>query len=141
VKRLTVVDDHPQLPLARKPEAAIVSTEIVRAQKTVEAAVALAIQVSGLPACEVAIACGIDKGHFSRMLDGDAHFPLNKLRKFCDVVGNTILPEWIAYQVDSGLVLLRTEAERRADAAEQALADAQKENSLLRNLLQGRASA
>ena len=81
----------------------------------------------------------LDSGHWSRIVTGSAHFPLNKIAEFCSVVGNTVLPEWIAYQVGCGLVVLKSEAERRAEAAEQALVEAQRENALLRDLVQGRA--
>ena len=62
------------------------------------------------------------------------------MHRFCQIVGNTIYLEWQAYQVGCTLVVIKSEAERRADA-ERSRADAMAaENRLLRELLQGRAA-
>ena len=127
------------LPLSRQPARPTVSSDLVRRQRSAEAAIALACQASGLDAKEIHMSLELDSGHWSRIVTGSAHFPLNKIAEFCSVVGNTVLPEWIAYQVGCGLVVLKSEAERRAEAAEQALVEAQRENALLRDLVQGRA--
>ena len=37
------------------------------------------------------------------------------------MVGNHIYVEWLAYQIGCGLVMLKSEAERRAEGFEQAL--------------------
>jgi len=132
--------EHPQLPLARSPDRTHVPSELVRTQKTFEAALALACQASGLEPKEIAYASDIDCGHFSRMLSGGAHFPLNKISEFCEIVGNTVLPEWIAYQIGHGIVLLKSEAERRAENAEKALADEREKVRLLTDVLKGRAA-
>lgn len=82
----------------------------------------------------------MDSGHWSRIVTGNAHFPLNKIAHFCEIVGNTVLPEWIAYQVGHGIVLLKSEAERRAETAEKALADEREKVRLLTDVLKGRAA-
>ena len=92
--------------------------EIVHAQKNAEAALSLAVSTSGLDDKEIYIPLGIDPGHWSRIKKGEAGFPPNKMRDFCQLVGNTIYPEWIAYQVGCQLVMIQSEAERRAEAAE-----------------------
>lgn len=56
------------------------------------------------------------------------------------VVGNTIYPEWIAHQVGCALVRLKSEAERRAEEAEKALAKEKEINKVLKDLLAGRAA-
>ena len=59
------------------------------------------------------------------------------LGKFCAVVGNTLYPEWMAYQVGCGLVMLKTEAERRADALTEELAKERLKNEVLMQALRG----
>lgn len=49
--------------------------------------------------------------------------------------------EWQAYQVGCKLVQIKSEAERRAEHAEERLRAADAENKLMRQLLQGRAAA
>lgn len=128
-------DEPLELPLSRKPDASNVSPDLVRRQTSFKAAFVLACQVSGLEAKEIYKPLKIDAGQWSRIANGDAHFPLDKIAEFCESVGNTVLPEWIAFQVGCGLVLLKTEAERRAELAEQALADERTANRLLKEII------
>lgn len=65
----------------------------------------------------------------------------DRMAEFCHVVGNTILPQWIAYQVGYGLVMLKTEAERRADDAEHRAKEAEKKLAWALELLKGGKSA
>jgi hypothetical protein len=113
---------------------------MVRKQRTGAAAFSLACTVSGLDDKEIYLSLGIDAGHFSRIKKGDAGFPPDRLAEFCALVGNTVYPEWIAYQVGSTLVMIQTEAERRAAAALARAEAAEAENKLMRQLLQGRAA-
>ena len=129
-----------ELALVRSPLRASVAIEVVRAQKSAEAALSLAIAASGLDDKEIYIALDIDAGHWSRMKKGEAGFPPNKLHDFCQLVGNTIYPEWIAYQVGCQLVMIQSEAERRAEQAEHERDEAIREAELLKKLLIGRAA-
>ena len=54
------------------------------------------------------------------------------------MVGNLIYPEWLAFQVGCTLVMIQTEAERRAAEAEARAMAAEAENRLMRQLLAGR---
>jgi hypothetical protein len=96
--------------------------------------------VSGLEDKEIYLALGLDAGYFSRMKKGDATLADDKIAEFCRVVGNTIYPEWRAYQVGCTLMLIQTEAERQRDEARAALEKKEIENRLLREMLQGRAA-
>lgn len=116
-------------------------TDLVRKQKTAAAAFALACSVSGLEDKEIYLTLAIDAGHFSRIRKGEAGFPPDKTAEFCALVKNTVYPEWIAYQVGCALVMLKSEAERRAEAAEERARAAEAENRLMRQLLQGKAIA
>lgn len=57
--------------------------------------------------------------------------------RFARVVGNTLYPEWLAYEVGCGLVMLKTEAERRADALQEELARERLKNEVLMQALRG----
>lgn len=109
-------------------------------QTTFTGAIALCVQLSGLEEKEVYLSLDVDPGHWSRIKKGEAGFPPNKMRDFCQLVGNTIYPEWIAYQVGCQLVMIQSEAERRAEAAERERDEAIREADMLKKLLVGRAA-
>lgn len=130
-----------ELALARAARPSAVAIETVRAQRTRAGAFTLACTASGLDDKEIYLSCGIDAGHFSRIKKGEAEFPSDKLAKFCDAVRNTIYPEWIAYQIGCTLVMIKSEAERRADAAEARAAEAERKLQFATEILRGRAVA
>jgi hypothetical protein len=132
--------DQAELALAREAPHGAVSHELVWRQKTAAAAFSLACSASGLDDKEIYLSLDIDPGHFSRIKKGEAGFPPDKLAQFCSVVGNNVYPEWIAYQVGCTLMLVKSEAERRAEAEKARADDLERENRLLRDLVQGRAA-
>ena len=134
------VEDQGELCLARSPNRSDCAVETIRAQRTAAAAFTLACSWSGLEDKEIYITLGIDAGYFSNIKKGKATLQADLIRQFCDVVGNTIYPEWQAYQVGCTLVVIKTEAERRAEVAEQRAAALDAENKLMRQLLQGKAA-
>lgn len=131
-------EDQPELALARAPQRASVPLEMTRAQKTAAAAFTLACSASGLEDKEIYLAIGVDAGYFSNIKKGKATLQADLVGPFCEVVGNTIYPEWSAYQVGCTLVMIKTEAERRAEQAEIRAQAAEAENRLMRQLLAGR---
>lgn len=135
------IDDQPELALARAAESVDVPIEMIRKQRTSAAAFSLACSVSGLDDKEIYLSLGIDAGHFSRIKKGDAGFPPDRLAEFCGLVNNTVYPEWISFQVGCTLVVIKTEAERRADIATKRADAAEAENRLMRQLLAGRVPA
>lgn len=138
-KDLTVAGQG-ELALTRPAESVNIPFSLIVAQKHFSAALSLAIQASGLDDKEVYLSLGIDAGHWSRIRKGEAHFPMDKIADFCRCVGNRVLPEWLAFQVGCGLVILKTEAERRAEEAEARARDAEAQVVMLKSLLVGRAS-
>jgi hypothetical protein len=130
-----------ELALAREAPHGAVSHELVWRQKTAAAAFSLACSASGLDDKEIYLSLDIDPGHFSRIKKGEAGFPPDKLAHFCEVVGNTVYPEWIAYQVGCTLMLVKSEAERRAEAAEARAVEAERKLAYATELLRGRAAA
>lgn len=115
-----------ELPLARKPQHLTIPAELIHNQATLSAAIALCIQASGLEEKEVYIPLEIDAGHWTRIMKGDAHFPVNKLNQLMDMCGNEAPLIWLAHSRGKGLVLLKSEAERRAEQAEQRAQEAEK---------------
>lgn len=132
--------DHPELPLARKAERIDIPLDLVLKQPSLAAAIALCVQASGLEEKEVYLPLEIDAGHWTRIMKGDAHFPVNKLNGLMDLCGNEAPLMWLANSRGYGLVILKTEAERRAEAAERALEEERSKVRLLTDLLKGKAA-
>ncbi len=128
-----------ELALTRQPEQVAVPIEMIRAKKSAGAAFTLACDASGLDDKEIFLPLGMDKGYFSRIKSGTATLDADKVRDFCLTVGNVIYIRWMAYQTGYALVLIKTEAERRAEEAERRAEEAERENRLMRELLKGRA--
>lgn len=130
--------EQADLPLSRKPQQVVIPAEMIRAKKTKGAAFTLACDASGLDDKEIAGSMNppLDAGTFSRLKSGMNTLDADRMSEFCRVVGNSVYPEWLAYQVGCTLVMIKTEAERRAEEALQKLAQAEAENKLMRELLQ-----
>lgn len=126
------------LALVRKADQRPVAPEVVRSCKDMLGAFNLAINVSGLDEKEVYMALDIDPGQWSRMRKGDAHFPLNKLTTFCEVVQNEILLEFFAWSQGKGLHMLESEAQRQLREAQEALSKEKEKTQMLADLLAGR---
>lgn len=136
-----VADAQEELALSRSPQNVDVPIEIVRARKNKGAAITLACDASGLDDKEIYLQLSIDKALFSRIKSGSANLDDDLMAKFCSIVGNRIYPEWMAYQVGCTLVMIKTEAERRAEEAIKRAEAAEAENKLMRQLLAGRVTA
>ena len=140
-KELNGVDRQAELPLSRCAEPNEVPVDLLRRQRTAASAFSLACQSSGLEDKEIYSGLGIDPGYFSRIKKGEATLQADVLQSFCRLVSNRIYPEWIAFSLGCTLVEIKSEAERRAEAAERREAAAVAENKLMRQLLAGRVSA
>lgn len=136
-KNLSVVDGPQRaLPLSR-PQP--IAEEVVFRQPTFSAAIRLAANVSGLDEKQIYRELDIDAGHWTRILNGDAHFPVDKLERFMDIVGNEIPLQWLANRRGKGLVMLETEAQRQLRLEQERNEKLTSENALLRSLVQGKA--
>lgn len=136
-KRLTAVD-QPQLVLTRRVDKFKLALELVINQRTLSAAIALCVQMSGLDDKEVYLSLEIDAGHWNRIMKGDAHFPVNKLSDLMDLCGNEAPLMWLAHHRGYGLVVLQSEAEKRAESAELALRAEREKNKMLMEIVQGK---
>lgn len=134
------VDGQGELPLVCRAEPNDVPVEMIRKQRNAAAAFALACQSSGLEDKEIYLALEIDPGYFSRIKKGEATLQADLVHVFCEVVSNRIYPEWLAFRLGCTLVQIKSEAEKRAEAAEKRAQAAEAENKLMRQLLQGKAT-
>ncbi len=139
---MNAVDDaQGELALRREPQAIAVPIELVRSRKNKGAAFTLACDASGLDDKEIYLPLGMDKAQFSRIKSGSANLDDDLLTKFCDIVGNRVYPEWQAYQVGCTLVMIKSEAERRAEEAIKRAEAAEAKTALLMQIIAGRAAA
>jgi hypothetical protein len=130
-----------ELELFRQPEPNEVPIELIRKKTDSGAAFTLACDSSGLADQTIAEFCHIDAGTFSKMKKGLATLQADQWQRFCYAVNNRIYPEWCAYQVGCTLVEIKTEAERRAEAAEKRAAEAELKVKVLMETFQVRATA
>lgn len=132
--------DQPELALARKADQMDVPLSLVTKQPHLAGAIALCVQVSGLDDKEVYLTLGIDAGHWSRIMKGDAHFPVNKLNDLLDTCGNEAPLHWWANSRGYELKPKEDELQRRLRVEQEEKEKLAAENALLRNLLVGRAT-
>jgi len=116
-------------------------TDLIRKQQGPGAAFTLACSSSGLADQQIYDFVGIDAGTFSKIKKGIATLQGDLHQKFRYAVNNTIYHEWCAYQVGCTLVEIKSEAERRADAAEKRAADAELKVRVLMETFHSRATA
>ena len=132
--------DQPELALTRTAQSVAVPMEMICGKKTCGSAFSLACDASGLDDKEIYMALGIDAGYFSNIKKSKATLQADLVREFCKVVGNTIYLEWLAYQVGCRLVMIQSEAERRAEHAEARAKDAEEKLKFLTQVMQGKVS-
>ncbi|EEO27683.2 hypothetical protein [Oxalobacter paraformigenes] len=120
----------------RKSSSAIqVPIELIRAKKSAGAAFTFACDSSGLEDKEIYSELGIDAGYFSNIKKSKATLQGDLIKPFCKIVGNTIYPEWIAYQVGCTLVMTKSEAEQRLEEAEKRARDAERKLRALSDII------
>jgi hypothetical protein len=140
-KELSRGDEQGELALARRAEPNAVPVEMIRRQKTAAAAFSLACQSSGLEDKEIYSGLGIDPGYFSRIKKGEATLQADLVSVFCELVGNRIYPEWVAYSLGCTLVQLQSEAERQLEIVREELAAEKLKVRVLKDAINGRAAA
>jgi len=130
-KILHAIDDpQPGLPLVRKDQA--VDHRVIAAQKTMLNAIRLCISVAGFEAEKQLYAeLGIDAGHWSRIMRGEAHFPVDKLLRLMDLCGNEVPLLWLAHARNYDMASLRL----RECELERQLRESREEAAALRRAL------
>lgn len=107
---MTVQREIPVLSEARSVD--LVEPRLIEACPTAHQALLLQIQLSGLTDETVCDQLGIDKGHFSRIRSGTAHFPTRKLSDLQRLCGNAALAQWLARDAGFELRAVDRQAER-----------------------------
>lgn len=104
-----------QIPiLSAMPAPNTVDPDVVDRCENALDAVRLCIHLSNFSHERICDAPGIDRGHWSRMMQGRAHFPTNKLVDLQRLCGNTAPTQYLASQFGWQL------AERRKQIVERA---------------------
>lgn len=127
-----------QIPMVTPGDRIDVDATLVHRQSSMLAAIQLCLQAAGIADKEACITLGIDPGHWSRILRGDAHFPLHLLGPLMDMAGNETPLEWLAHHRGYELRALETELERQVREEQERNARLADENRMLRDLLVGR---
>ena len=123
--------------LLTRPSRSTIGEEVIHAQRSFSAAIALAVSASGLDDKEVYITLEIDASHWTKIRKGEANFPVDKLNRLMDLLGNEVPLRWLAHSRGYGLHLIQSESERRLQAAEQRALGAEEKLRYLESLVTG----
>lgn len=139
----TALDEHQaSLRLVRTAQA--VDPVLVIAQPTLLAAIKLCISLGGFEADKQVYApLDIDASHWTRIIRGDAHFPVDKLIALMDLCGNEAPLIWLTHARGYEPRSLRkreTETERSLREANEALEAERMKVRVLTEALHGRAA-
>lgn len=102
-------------------------------------AIQMCIDVSGRDEKFVYMDLGIDKGNWSRMMSGQAHFPHEKLEALMDLCGNDIPLQWLAWRRGKGLHLLESEQQRMLRERDERIRELEMEKRVLVDAIRGKA--
>lgn len=108
---------------SRKPD--YVEIKLLGQCETLLQAIHLCIHLSRLPHYVVAEKLGVDRGHWTRMMQGQAHFPTNKIASLMQVCGNYAPLQWLANATGQEIAVDQRELRRQQLRRELAELDAQ----------------
>lgn len=120
-------------------EVALVDDEIVARQPNLTRAIVVCADLAGMEEKEAAVAAGIDPATWSKVKNGQAHFPHQRIRAYQQRCRNWLPLQWMANDAGFRLVRLETMLERQLREANDALAKERERSAMLADLLQGRA--
>lgn len=88
-----------ELPLGSTPKRMEVDPAVIQRQPSLLAAIKLCVQYGGFAyEKEVYQSLDIDAGNWSRMMNGSAAFPPDKLIPLMDLCGNEAPLQWLAFR-------------------------------------------
>lgn len=102
----------PMLGVMEKPIA--VDDSLIHQCDTMLDAILLCVNMSRFTHTRVRDMLGIDKGHWSRILSGQANFPTNKLHQLVQVCRNLAPLQWFSHATGVPLVIDKRE-QRKAE--------------------------
>ena len=105
--------------LAQMEAPGRVREDIISQCDTFLDAIHICVQLARIPHKAVAKRLGIDPGHWTRMMQGEAHFPTNKINSLMEVCRNYAPLQWLAqsmghqvYEDPEAMELARIEKRR-----------------------------
>ncbi len=119
-----------QLRLLLRDQKKEVAQDVIASQTTMNAALLLCKQISGLEDKQIAGALGIDPGNFSLIWAKNGNkrqFPENQLIDFMTLCSNIVPLIWLAQKMGYGLHPLMSEKDREIEELRAALTEKEKE--------------
>ena len=107
----------------RKPD--YVEMKLLGQCETLLQAIHLCIHLSRFPHYVIAEKLGVDRGHWTRMMQGQAHFPTNKIASLMQLCGNYAPLQWLAKATGQEIAIDQRELRKQQLRAELAELDAQ----------------
>jgi hypothetical protein len=83
--------------LADAPKPKKIEEALLRTCSSFLDAIHLCIHLSRLPHYAIAEKLGVDRGHWTRMMQAQAHFPTNKLQTLMEICGNYAPMQYLAF--------------------------------------------
>ena len=109
--------------------------DVIARRPTFHSAFLLSVEVSELEDKQIYGDLDIDAGQWSRIRGGKAHFPMNKLTEFMDLVGNEICLQWLSFKRGYGLTPLRTSLERQVEELQQKLEERDRDMAAIKRFV------
>jgi len=97
---------------------------LIRQCNTFLDAIHLCIHLSRRKHYSICESLGVDRGHWTRMMQGQAHFPTNKMHELMQLCGNLAPLQWLSQKVGVPLGLDAKQQRRAALLRELELLDA-----------------
>lgn len=85
--------------LAQMEAPGRVREDIISQCDTMLDAIHICVQLAKIPHKAVAKRLGIDPGHWTRMMQGEAHFPTNKIKHLMEVCRNYAPLQWLNFHM------------------------------------------
>ena len=119
-----------------------VDFDLIQAQPSFLSAIKLCISLAGFDYTnQVYLDLGIDASHWTRIINGKAHFPLDKLNDLMDLCGNEVPLYWLTYARGYDVASLRkleSETEKALRIVQEELEREKEKNRIIVELYQGR---
>ena len=119
-------------------EVALVDDEIISRQPSFTRALVVCADLAGWEEKQAADAAGIDPSTWSKLKNGTAHFPHERLSTYQRRCGNWLPLQWLARDAGFGLVRLETVLERELRVTKEKLAASEEKRLYAESLLTGR---
>jgi hypothetical protein len=120
-------DGQLELLMSTPPKVAEIPEDVIAAQPNLTAAINLCISASGLEDKEIYIPLRIDPGHWTRIRQGKAHFPVDQLESLHKLCGNDAPLRWLARRGGYNLVQRQDQKDKLLRDAEQKITELENE--------------